>query len=505
MKIRNIIILLIYLICIGPLQSQYKYDSHFVMGYWSDSAGKDPIINFNSDSLQVDYDSLAFGMIIAGSNMSDYYGNLVFYFNGCDLANNYNEIIENGTDFNPGFIAENNCPGNNGYTSGQQSMITLPFNNNPDRYFIFHERKNIYSDRDTLFLYSDLNYSIVDMALNQGKGKVILKNIPVLDDTILGAGNLAAVKHANGKDWWLIKQDSRNTNNYYKIWIKNDEIIPWDQQKIGNSWIRDGGSQAAFSSDGTKYMRYSGMDGLYVMDFNRSNAVFSNFRHVPTTQDALVSGASFSPNGRFVYLGNGPHLYQVDLDEDELRLDTVAVWDGSFGNEWGQPNWFGAMQTGPDCRIYMHTGYCLPYMHIIMEPDKKGKDCDVRQHVLKFETPVCNIPYFPNFRLDTPYPYCNPEIVVVTGTQQVYVAPEEKTSAKIFPNPSTGMFTIQADESIHSVAVYDLQGSLKLLQTVQSGKTCTLDASSLLPGMYFIAIRYIGTDKTEMSKVIKID
>jgi hypothetical protein len=505
MKIRNIFILLIYLICIGPLQSQYKYDSHFVMGYWSKNGYMDPIISFSEDSFQISHQKIALGFDLCGTSMSDQNGNLKFYFNGCHLANAQHEIIEGG--FNPGIISDWNCDitNNYGYTSGQQSMITLPFNNNPDRYFIFHERKNIYSDRDTLFLYSDLNYSIVDMALNQGKGKVILKNIPVLDDTILGAGNLAAVKHANGKDWWLIKQDSRNTNNYYKIWIKNDEIIPWDQQKIGNSWIRDGGSQAAFSSDGTKYMRYSGMDGLYVMDFNRSNAVFSNFRHVPTTQDALVSGASFSPNGRFVYLGNGPHLYQVDLDEDELRLDTVAVWDGSFGNEWGQPNWFGAMQTGPDCRIYMHTGYCLPYMHIIMEPDKKGKDCDVRQHVLKFETPVCNIPYFPNFRLDTPYPYCNPDIVVVTGTQQVYVAPEEKTSAKIFPNPSTGIFTIQADESIHSVAVYDLQGSLKLIQTVQSGKTCTLDASSLKPGMYFIAIRYIGTDKIDMSKVIKIE
>ena len=76
---------------------------------------------------------------------------------------------------------------------------------------------------------------------------------------------------------------------------------------------------------------------------------------------------------------------------------------------------------------------------------------------------------------------------------------------KIHPNPSTGMFTIQADADIYSVAVYDLQGGLKLIQSVQSGKTCTLDASSLLPGMYFIAIQYFGTEKTEMSKVIKID
>ncbi|MBK9255531.1 MAG: hypothetical protein IPM42_08595 [Saprospiraceae bacterium] len=309
---RILFLMIMPIIGVGTVRSQFLYDSQYVMGYWSSTGYKDPIVHFKSDTIQIRHESLAFGMIIAGANMSDYNGNLMFYFNGCDLANKYHKIIENGTDFNPGAIADNNCPGNNGYTSGQQSMITLPFNNNPNQYIIFHDRKNIFSDKDTLFLYSDLNYSIVDMSLNQGSGRVIKKNIPVLQDTILGAGNLAAVKHANGTDWWIIKQDNRNTNNYYKILMQGDEIIESGKQSIGNSWIRDGGSQAAFSSDGTKYMRFSGMDGLYVMDFDRSNAIFSNFRHLPTTQEALVSGASFSPNGRFVYLGNGPHLYQVD-------------------------------------------------------------------------------------------------------------------------------------------------------------------------------------------------
>jgi hypothetical protein len=472
-----------------------------VMGYWSDNGFTDPILNFKADSIHISYEKLALEFTIEGSNISNADGELQFYFNGCGLANYRHQIIENGTGFNPGYITNEYCKGSSNYPSGQQSMITLPFNNNHEQYIIFHERVNIFSDKDTIFLYSDLNYSIADMSLNQGSGRVIKKNIPVLKDTILGAGNLAAVKHTNGTDWWIIKQDSRNTNNYYKILIKNDEIIPWDQQNIGNSWISDAGSQAAFSSDGTKYMRFSGRDGLYVMDFNRTNAIFSNFRHVPTTQEALFNGASFSPNGRFVYLGNGPHLYQVDLDEDELRLDTVAVWDGSFGNEWGQPNWFGAMQTGPDCRIYMHTGYCLPYMHIIMEPDKKGTDCDVRQHVLKFETPVCNIPYFPNFRLDTPYPYCNPEIVVVTGTKNVDVYPKEEVSVLIYPNPGTTWLRWMSPSSMTYPVRYSLT-NLQGIQTetgyIQSPDAAQLNTDHLPAGMYILTMtdksgrRYVG-------------
>ncbi|MBK9255956.1 MAG: T9SS type A sorting domain-containing protein [Saprospiraceae bacterium] len=474
------------------------------MGYFSDNGFTDPILNFKNDSVQISYEKIALEFIIEGTNISNADGELQFYFNGCGLANYRHQIIENGTGFNPGYITNEYCKGSSNYPSGQQSMITLPFNNNPDQYIIFHERVNILSNKDTLFLYSDLNYSIVDISLNQGSGRVIKKNSPILSDTILGAGNLTAVKHTNGTDWWIIKQDSRNTNNYYKILMQGDQIIESGKQSIGNSWIRDGGSQAAFSADGTKYMRFSGMDGLYVMDFDRSNAIFSNFRHLPTTQEALVSGASFSPNGRFVYLGNGPHLYQVDLDDEILRLDTVAIWDGSFGNDFNQPNWFGAMQTGPDCRIYMHTGYCLPYMHIIMEPDKKGKDCDVRQHVLKFETPVCNIPYFPNFRLDTPYPYCNPEIVVVTGTSDFNPIVTTEKQISIHPNPSSGIFTIYAPDPIQSVSVYDLHGRRWMQQSGDLSDVLEINGTSLFSGMYIIKV-VCGNNKIYTSRILKID
>jgi hypothetical protein len=282
-------------------------------------------MNFTKDSVTLRYEKLAIGFTLEGTNISDMSGKLLFYFNGCKIANREHKIMANGTGFNPGRIADNNCPGNDGYTSGQQSMITLPMPQDENKYIIFHDRKNIYSKKDSFLLYNDLNYSVVDMSLSQGLGRVTKKNIPVLADTIVGAGNLAAVKHANGLYWWVIKQDFRYTNNYYKILVTDQNVMEYSSQHIGMSWESDGGSQAAFSADGTRYMRFSGKDGLYVMDFDRSTGMFSNFRHVPTTQEALFNGASFSPNGRFVYIGNGPHLYQVDLLDDSLQLDTVAI------------------------------------------------------------------------------------------------------------------------------------------------------------------------------------
>ena len=41
------------------------------------------------------------------------------------------------------------------------------------------------------------------MDKNGGKGKVIYKNKVVYQDTLMW-GYLHAIKHANGKDWWIV-------------------------------------------------------------------------------------------------------------------------------------------------------------------------------------------------------------------------------------------------------------------------------------------------------------
>ncbi|MBL0032863.1 MAG: hypothetical protein IPP27_12075 [Bacteroidetes bacterium] len=52
-----------------------------------------------------------------------------------------------------------------------------------------------------------LYYSLIDMQENSGLGKVVLKNIQI--HPYQGWDGIAAVKHANGRDWWLITKDDQ--------------------------------------------------------------------------------------------------------------------------------------------------------------------------------------------------------------------------------------------------------------------------------------------------------
>ncbi len=51
-----------------------------------------------------------------------------------------------------------------------------------------------------------LQYHIVDMNANGGMGKLIQKNMSLLTNVEMAKVGMMACKHANGYDWWLLKQ-----------------------------------------------------------------------------------------------------------------------------------------------------------------------------------------------------------------------------------------------------------------------------------------------------------
>lgn len=64
-----------------------------------------------------------------------------------------------------------------------------------------------------------LNYSVVDMDSNAGMGKVVQKNVVLADKQHYVNCAMQAVKHSNGKDWWLVKADCIN-NRYQEFLVK---------------------------------------------------------------------------------------------------------------------------------------------------------------------------------------------------------------------------------------------------------------------------------------------
>lgn len=67
-------------LCVSSTIAQYKYDHNMVLGYWSEFDGyKDPILEFNTDTLQVKYEKHGIPMDIGSTNISEKDVSLYFY------------------------------------------------------------------------------------------------------------------------------------------------------------------------------------------------------------------------------------------------------------------------------------------------------------------------------------------------------------------------------------------------------------------------------------------
>ena len=65
--------------------------------------------------------------------------------------------------------------------------------------------------------------------------------------------------------------------------------------------------------------------------------------------------------------------------------------------------------------------------------------------------------------------------------------PDWINSIQIFPNPASNILTIESDQVIQQVRLYDMSGK-ELLQT----KTTTLSVNHLTAGLYYLGIKING-------------
>lgn len=427
------------------LQAQ-KHDYVWLSGYYSD-IGFDTgwgfyfgatVIDYKSFPAQISYDSIEMNLTNTNASFSDTNGNLLFYTNGLFIANAYNEKIEGSDSLNAGYyryIFDPNVE-KGGYPISQ-GIIALPSPNDSNQYYLFHTLRDI-NQAGTAHCISSLLVTLLDMSANAGHGKVVYKNKLVIKaDNV--APDLTAVKHANGKDWWLPVQ-KRNTNCFYRVLLDSTGVSV-DSFCTGSSypmWYQFEGT-SCFTPDGSKYATVSMAGGLNIYDFDRCSGMLSNNVHLDlnATRDSgwIAMGVSFSPNSRFLYVGLTRHLYQLDLSETDVlsSIDTIGYWDGSL---MPFETWFNTSQLAPDGKIYISCGNADTVYHVIERPDEKGDSCLLRQHGLSLITPSVGVPNFPNYRLG-PLAVCD----TFTDIKHQELESVEK-QIKLYPNPTTDVITI---------------------------------------------------------------
>ncbi len=458
--------------------AQIKGDYTWIFGSdtgWvtpQDTIGEGVELNFNSSEIEFTYFPKNIDHYLMNASISDDDGNLLFYTNGCAVANAQHEVMENGEGINPGSVHEHNCDViGRGYSTAQGAIV-LPYPERDSLYAILHQRKVRVLDVSGInFMIDGLYATTVDMTLNNGLGAVTEKNEPIYIDS-LDSGLLTSVKHANGKDWWTILSD-RFSNRIYKILFSEDGFELTDFQDIDADTILpqgSGGGQAVFSPDGTKYARFSAADELRLYNFDRTTGELSNFQYIEVPPDTIsnpplgISGAAFSPSGRYLYLSNWDKIFQLDMEAADIQasLQLVAEWDGFYVLDLPYlPANFWLMQLAPDCRIYITMANNTNILHVIHEPDKAGTACNVQQHI---ELPAWNagtMPNFPNYRLDVA-PICNPDIELLVDTTTSVVVPPTHPDDKlwVYPNPATDYLKLAVRLSDATQATWHLTDAL---------------------------------------------
>ncbi len=454
-------------------------------------------INFNSSPPSLLRHSKYFDQLLQITSMSSKQGDLCFYSNGCLVLNPLDLEMENGDSLNPGELYEEFCP-DHGYI-GFQNMFALPDEYHDSIYYLFHIDliDNLDTNLASSLISENLYCTTIDMAGENGLGTVKSKNQVVLKDTTMLGGPMSAVRHANGMDWWIICPNSW-TNSHNRILVDGDGPHFINRQYIGI--VPDSksvGGQGKFSPDGSKFAWYHPSNGLYLYDFDRQEGLLSNFVLIEIpAYNGVSGGLEFSPSGNFLFVNHDTSLYQVDLLSPDIQssLTHIADYDG-FVDVLPTP--FFIMERTPDHRIIMSPLFGSQWLHVIQEPDKKGKACRFEQHTLKLPT-VNNwtLPHFPNYRLGRlDDPLCDSVMVA-----SPILAKTGYKKFMIRPNPASHQIVIyNLDPEIVNnlfIELTDLQGRMVLRET-----TLSMDVSDVPSGLYFIKI-YADLILQQLEKVV---
>ncbi|MFN0175034.1 MAG: T9SS type A sorting domain-containing protein [Saprospiraceae bacterium] len=473
-----------------------KFDHIWVLGNENqtfDTTYGGSLLDFNFRPPKPTYHFREHNMFTTNSSICDSTGNLLFYTNGCVIAGADDEVLENGDNINPGSSHTLWCMTyDDGYAGGPGNSVILPVPDSSGLFYLFHKRFVLFSN-PTDAIFDKFYYTIVDMKQNGGKGKVIEKNTVLMSDTLARA-EIVAVKHANGKDWWLVTP-RRNSNQFYIFKFTGQGIVDTFQQTIGilPDPQGEGLGQMVFSPDGSKLYRTCRYKPVMVYSFDREAGVFTQFDTIHFEYgNQLVGeiGCAVSPNNRYLYLSCRKSLYQLDVFAPDISATQtkVAEWDGN-ANPF--PTMFWACQLGPDCKIYINAGGDTRYYHVIHNPDDPGIACNVEQRGVKFQTPTgSSIPSFPNYRLG---PIDNPGVPCMATVSVIQpISPIQSKPLWVYPNPTNGSVTIEYQGidgiNTHFLLFNTLGQMVKDVELPQGETSLQLPLNEFSEGMYWYVI-----------------
>lgn len=489
-----LLLLTFFYLNIQPTFSQ-KYDNTWLMGYYYSSFTNVTGLDFYfGNPVSVGFAPPFNFISTGGACMSDANGDLLFYTNGCQVANFNNQLLPNSNLFN-------NYAPQNYYSVCDlwQSVISLPYPDQPGKFILMHYN---YYTGSAPYGVSRLFYSVVDMNANGGTGEMTTKNMQVFQDSLIDSF-LHATKHANGRDWWVITHQ-RSTNAFHLTLVTPSGPTQHFVQNTGPAVPRFdiGEGQAEFSPDGSMFgFVHNRFNSFYLFDFDRCSGTISFRDSVHITQsnpnEWPLWGGTFSPNSQYFYANTQQRILQYDVLAPSLAASEklVGVDDGA-GNPIFRP------RPGPNGKLYYIGWGSETNLSVINNPDLADTLCDFQQHSVQLTSyHGTSIPDFPNYRLG---PLTGSSCDTLTSINEFL--DDSYYDITISPNPNNGIFTIsyglQADRS-GKLRVLDINGKEVYLRSLPIYSISQqLELDFLASGIYYLQI--VSGKNSESKKFVVV-
>ena len=357
---------------------------------------------------------------------------------------------------------------------------------------------------------SGLYYSMVDMKLNGGLGAVALKNIRL--QSFKCDDQLTSIKHANGRDWWLLFRESSAPNNIiYSYLISTNGISNLITNQVGsvnNGYLK----RMVISSDGSKIActNYAGL--IEILGFNRCSGIFNGPINISNEfETPYTIGAEISADNNVLYISTDSqspdtsYLFQYNLADTNIRLtkDTIHIYTYP-------PSVYeaGMLKLGPDNKIYVANGYYngvqnfFPYadsmynfvnmnLSVINQPNNLGSACDFQPYSFNLggKRSYLGLPNNPDYDMGP-----IPNSICDTVTSVTTLWSKQNAAISIFYHTSWQTAFVNASGlkgSRIQLVVMDLSGRIVYSENSECKDgffTRDLSMSNFASGMYLISI-----------------
>jgi hypothetical protein len=434
------------------------------------------------------------------SSISDQFGDLLYYSNNIITYNRNHEVLFGSEDVNAA-----GGPGTSSTITNGVLLLPLP-GDSIDRYHVLLTHKVDQTSPD----YHKFQWSLIDGAADGGLGSVVdsIKARNVWDFKV--QEKLAVVKHANGRDWWLVARKGIEADTIsYRIRSISFAFALLTPQGITNygeqiTPVTSEGQwgEMVFSKDGTKLaevcMPYAESQpdiqfvSLYKFDRCTGALTWLDSLSAAATGANGFYSVAFDESAKKLYAGpTDGHLrvYQFSVADNVIDSFYEVFRFGPGYHDTGQ------FELGPDGKIYVvfrpwvSVHPLKQHLGVIRNPSAYGSACafDTFGVTLGVNMQTLGLPPQPNYALGA----LEGSGCDTLGSTSSAEGPAPPVPWTLYPNPASDRAWLEGLPEGSSWVLMDVLGRPLRSGFARHGRI-TLDLEGIGQGPHLVLVHQPG-------------